>query len=361
MNRVLPGLSRVDAIRVGIPFKTPFTTANGVFAVRTSWILRLRSSDGREGFGEAAVDPGAPVSAYEELSTAVRDALPMMMAGRLAWPDPLTPGVRAVWSGVDGALEWLKASGSTTTLARSVAVNATIGVLEPGETARAAHEAVSAGYRCVKVKAGAGPNVASLVDRVRAVRESVGPNVQIRVDVNGTWDYATATDMLAALTPFGLEYVEQPLAAWDLAGLASLRRSCSVAIAADESAESLESVASILAKSAADVLVIKPSRVGGPSAVEAIAALAASHSIPVVLSTFFETGVGITAALRAAAILPEVGVERVHGLATAGALATDLLTVPIALAGGRMTLSTLPTVDEAALERFALERFAVTG
>ena len=81
---------------------------------------------------------------------------------------------------------------------------------------------------------------------------------------------------------------------------------------------------------AADVLVVKPARVGGPGAVAEIAALAAARGVPVVISTLFETGIGIAAALAMAVDLPDVASPRWpepldHGLATAGLLEHDLL------------------------------------
>ena len=51
-----------------------------------------------------------------------------------------------------------------------------------------------------------------LVERVRAVRAAVGPDVRLRLDVNGAWDLETATERLDAIARFALEYVEQPLA-----------------------------------------------------------------------------------------------------------------------------------------------------
>jgi L-alanine-DL-glutamate epimerase-like enolase superfamily enzyme len=102
--------------------------------------------------------------------------------------------------------------------------------------------------------------------------------------------------------------------------------------------------------------VIKPARVGGPGVLREIAARAAGAGVAIVVSTFFETGVGIDAAVRAAAALPTVGEPRAHGLATAGMLEHDLLQVRATISGGRLFLPPVLAVDEAALKRFTVEK-----
>ena len=52
------------------------------------------------------------------------------------------------------------------------------------------------------------------------------------------------------------------------------------------------------------MLVVKPVRVGGPVAVAEIAVAARASGVPVVLSTLFETGIGIAAARACAGGLP---------------------------------------------------------
>jgi L-alanine-DL-glutamate epimerase-like enolase superfamily enzyme len=112
---------------------------------------------------------------------------------------------------------------------------------------------------------------------------------------------------------------------------------------------------------------VKPARVGGLVVGAEIAALAAERGVPVVVSTLFETGVGIAAALALAATLPgAVGDGRAdppdHGLATAGLLEHDLLADELAVEDGRMWLPDEPSsgglgvrLDEAALARFRVE------
>ena len=102
-----------------------------------------------------------------------------------------------------------------------VGVNATLPVARAGApSAEAARQSVESGFPTLKLKAGAERETEVLVERVRAIRLAVGPDVRLRLDVNGAWDLATAEDRLEAVARFDIEFVEQPLPAHDLDGLA---------------------------------------------------------------------------------------------------------------------------------------------
>ncbi len=360
-----------------VPFRRPLVTARGPLTHRTSWIVRLRDEAGVEGFGEAALDPAAPRAEEAELDRLVRAAVAALAAGNLVdagGPGPSGNPRRAQRAAIDAALAALEAArhargdvaadglareqvarDAPAGASRSIAVQATLGAVSPAAEARDAVRAVAAGFATLKLKVGSEPDTRRFVDRVRAVRGAVGPAIRLRLDVNGVWDRAMAHERLAAVADLDIEYVEQPLPSRDLAGHAALRQGRPVAIALDESITSERAARAALDADAADVLVLKPARVGGPRAVAAIAAHAAAAGVPVVLSTFFETGIGIAAALRAAADLPAIGLERAHGLATAAILEHDLLTASIPVAAGRMRVPHRLFVDDEALRHYALE------
>ena len=185
----------------------------------------------------------------------------------------------------------------------AVRVNGLIGRTSPEQAATQARRLVDEGYDCLKVKGGAEPTEL-LVARCAAVREAAGPGVALRVDLNGTLDETGAAAVLARLAPLGLEYVEQPLAAGSgIAALARLRGQSGVPIGADESVRDRASAEALIAAGAVDVLVVKPSRVGGLREAALIAGMAADAGVAVTLSTLFETGVGIATALHLGAAL----------------------------------------------------------
>lgn len=370
----------VRADKVRIPFRRPIPTATEMWVERESWIVRLVDGDAGFGVGEAVLDRSDGETAGIVLDRLVHELVMAAPGGRLPSATELelhgAPG-RALRAALDSArFDLERAPGAAVGAGGpGVGVNATIPSIGPVAAGEAASQAVAAGYRTLKLKAGAERETELLVDRVRAVRTAVGSEVRLRLDVNGAWDLETATDRLEAIARFAIEYVEQPLAGDDPSALAELRRRVRTPIAADESVTSLRAARDLIEAGAVDVLVVKPARVGGPIAAAEIAELAAERSVPVVVSTLFETGIGIAAALAVAAALPSVAgpaaADRAldHGLATAGVLEHDLLVEALPIADGRMRVPGRGAgagggrglgvvLDERALARYAVESAA---
>lgn len=341
-------ITGLRADRVRIPFRRPFVTAQGMWLEREAWIIRLVDRDGRTGLGEAVLEPADGEVAGSVLDQLVREIAELAGAGQLPSAEALelhgAPG-RALRAALDAArldLDELPAARLGPD-GPGVGVNATIASVGPRASAEAALQALEAGFGTLKLKAGAERETEVLVDRLRAVRDAVGPAVRLRIDVNGAWDLETAVERLEAIRRFAIEYVEQPLGGDDPIALAELRRRVRVPLAADEAVTSVRAARALLEAGAVDVLVVKLARVGGPVAALQIAELAAERNVPVVISTLFETGVGIAAGLAAAAGLPDVGGVAGegppdHGLATGGLLENDLLLAELILDDGRMWL-----------------------
>jgi len=388
-------------VHVRIPLSRPFATAAGSWTVRESWLIRLRDGQGRQGCGEAALDPGAGPAALTALGDRIRrlverlaarpptgasrgwagdlDRAGPMGGARLgdevrpldsALLDPALlddtgaldgPG-RAARAALEAALVdggWIPLGGSQPR-PESIALNATVDALASDPAAEAARSAVSAGFGTIKLKAAAEEPVGTLAGRVAAVRRAVGPDIGLRLDANGRWGAAEARAHLSALAGMGLEYVEQPVA--ELEALARLRAGSPVPIAADESVDSPVAAGRILDAAAADVLVVKPARVGGPVQALRIATMAAERGVPVVVSTLLETGLGLATALRVAAALPAAGDPRrhlAHGLATADRLSTDLLAAAFEIRDGAMVLPATPEAwprpDDAGIRRATID------
>jgi o-succinylbenzoate synthase len=214
--------------------------------------------------------------------------------------------------GGDGALE-------------SVRVNVAVPRVDAARSAALAREAISAGATAVKVKVG-GATLDEDVERVRLVRDAVGSGVAIRVDANQAWSEDEALAAMRALAPHDIEYVEQPVAAANVDALARLRRAGVVKIAADEAAYDLRMVRRILDMEAADVLVVKPMVLGGLRAAREAAALAGARGVATVVTSLVESAVGRTGALHLAASLGTM--PHAHGLATGGALLSDVTMAP---------------------------------
>ncbi|TKX74897.1 o-succinylbenzoate synthase [Halorubrum sp. GN11_10-6_MGM] len=280
-----------------------------------------------------ALDAGSTPAARHGVALALADAAARDDGERLA--DRLAGGVGEARRAVDA------------TPAASVPVNATVGDGDPDETAAEARRAVDEGFGCLKLKVGA-RGVDADVERVRAVREAVGDAAALRADANGAWDRETARRALDALAPFDLAYVEQPLPAGDLDGLAAIRRGDGsedtdgagdeVPVAVDESVAA-HGIGAVLDAGAADAVVLKPMALGGPDRALAAALRARSAGVEPVVTTTIDAVVARTAAVHVAAAIPDVAP---CGLATGSLLAEDLAPDPCPVADGRIAVPSGP-------------------
>jgi o-succinylbenzoate synthase len=364
----------LTADRLRIPFRRPFVTASGMWLERELWLLQLTDVDGRVGVGEAVLDGDATEVMETLLAALVREAVDTAAAGELPAREDLelhgSPG-RALNAALEAASLDLELSpDGPEDDAEGIGVNATLPSLGPEAMAEAARQSVEAGFATLKLKGGAERESEVLVERVAAVRRAVGPDVALRLDVNGAWDLPTAEDRIEAVERFDLEYVEQPLPPGDDDALAELRRRVRVPIAADESVESVRAARDLVERDAIDVLVVKLARVGGPSGARETAELAAAHGVRVVMSNLFESGVGIAAAMAVAAALPGAGRDDPpdHGLATAGLLEHDLLAQSLIVEDGRISAPGGDgsgrlgiRLDPRAVERFRVESARSSG
>lgn len=327
-----------------LPLSEPLATAAGRIDRRRGFVVRV--ADGPvQGLGEAAPLAGFTES-VESCRRALSDAVSVAeRRGLQAARDTVDPDVHpAAAHGVGLAILDAAARKLSQPLHRlfadrsrqSIPVNATVGDADRETTTAAAAEAVAAGYECVKVKVGA-RSVETDLDRVRAVRERVGDDVTLRADANAAWSRSEAQRAVEGLEGCGLEYLEQPLAAGDLTGHATLR-TADVPIALDESLVEY-SIDAVSAADAADAVVCKPMVHGSPIAGRDVAVRARRADLQVTITTTIDAVVARTAAVHVAASLPDVA----HcGLATADHLAADLGPDPAPVSDGLIQVPTGP-------------------
>lgn len=278
-------------------------------------IVRVETDEGAIGIGEAPVDIGFFGQTLEEVQAAIEDYL----GPRIVGSDPFdrehlmhridVRGNSCAKSGIDLALHDLMGR------ALGVPVSDLIGgshkeripvaiEIAGGPAEAMAKECVAfmnRGVRAFKPKIGGYPDADA--ERLRAIREAVGPDVSIRADANQGYTPKEAIRLcrLAEKHGVGLELLEQPVPAWDLQGMAQVRRSVDTLIEADESCFTIHDAMQIIRHEAADVLNIKIAKAGGLYNAKKIAAIAEAAGLQCVLGTAFGLGVKVAAKLHLAA------------------------------------------------------------
>ncbi len=319
-------------------YHSPIVTAHGTLEDRWTVLLTLVDEDGNVGMGEASPLAGFTSDTVE----AAESALLGWAADETDDGDP--PASVTARAAIDSALLDLAARIAGTTVHRllapespdRLAVSALATGGSPAAIATSAAAAVAAGHATVKVKVGT-HGIHDDVDRVSAVRSRIGPDVRLRLDANGAWGVGEALRHLDRLAAFDIEFVEEPVAGLD--DLAEVRLSSPIPTAVDESARTVDDVSRAVEMGAADLVVLKPSAIGGPLEAARAATMVRSAGLDVVVTSLMEGSVGIRAAAHLASAIGAL--DPAPGLATASLLAVDVAT-PFLPVNGQLDLDLGP-------------------
>jgi o-succinylbenzoate synthase len=350
-------LLSVDLHRVRLPLVRPFRTSFGEQTVREVLVLRAETDAG-VGWGECAADVAPHYSA--EFNDAARLVLrDHLLPAAFAGVDPGVKGHHMAKAALEMALLDAELRAAGVSLAQhlggvrdAVDVGVSVGISDdPDVLGSWVAEYLDEGYRRIKLKIEPGADI----ERVRAIRELVGPGFPLQVDANTAYRVADA-DHLARLDEFDLLLIEQPLPEDDLVGHAELARRLRTAICLDESIESVADTVTALELGACRIVNIKPGRVGGLGEARRIHDLCVDRGVPVWCGGMLETGIG-RAALVALSSLPGFTLPG-DSSASDRYYATDL-TEPFVLDDGRLAVPTGPglgvEVDQDALGRFTVD------
>jgi o-succinylbenzoate synthase len=330
-----------------LPLREPLVTSQGTVSRRLIFVVAIEDDAGRIGLGEAAPLPvfggEDPPTCREALEKGLAELSAEVIEGWLARARPdaaLGAGLERLLvkapcarSAIEGALIDLLAQEAGQPIAETLAggpalemvpVNALVGG-SLGDLEVAVKEAIAAGYSCFKLKVGG--DVFADLRRLKMVRDLIGPNAKLRVDGNGAWDLKQSQTFLEQGRELHLEFVEQLLAAEDLAGLAQLRKAGGALVAADEAIRHPADVARVAAAQAADLIILKPMFLGGWRPTKQAAELARSQGLEVLVTTALDGSIGRAHATHMASALG-LG-RRAQGLATGALLANDLTDQPL--------------------------------
>jgi o-succinylbenzoate synthase len=323
-------IETVTATCSSVPLHTPFVTALRRTETTDTVVVTIRDSDGRLGWGEApqvwqvtgeslagatacietmlapllAGEPITDRAALERLTTRVQGAVARNFGAKAA-VDAALHDLVAQAEGV-GLATLVRGQGDG--IPHAVATDVTLSAGDAAALATAARDRVAAGFSTLKMKVGT--DAATDVGRVAAVRAEVGPGVRIRLDANQGWSRDEAVVVIRALeaADLGVEFVEQPVVADDVEGLAWVRKRVGLRIMADESCYGPFDLERIIRLGAADLVNVKLAKCGSLTTGLDMLRRAHEAGLGTIVGSMMEThiGVGAAAALVAAEPTTEV-------------------------------------------------------
>lgn len=197
--------------------------------------------------------------------------------------------------------------------------------LTPEELVEGARQTVAAGFRGIKVKVGK-PDAQEDLERLRAVREAVGPNVDVMVDANQSLTYADARRRARLLEEVDIYWFEEPLPAEDLTGHRLLAAGTSIPIAVGESIYTPSHFREYLAAGAAGVVQPDVARIGGITPWLKTAHLAEAFNVKVAPHFLMELHVSLAAAVPNSLYVEYI--PQLHSIASTAIEIVDGVAIP---------------------------------
>jgi len=348
---------------VRLPLKTPFRTSVFTEYDREALLVRVRTVDGVVGWGECAAIR-EPIYSSEYLDGAVRILRDLLIPMIQRLSDVTAEKAAAAFRAVDGhpmakaaletALLDAQLRRENVSLARylgavhsRVSAGVSVGITTRDELRDAVDQHWhKEKYQRIKLKIQPGWDE----EPVRLVREILGSDAALQVDANCAYTLDDA-EHLARLDEYNLLMIEQPLAANDLAGHAKLARRLKTPICLDEPITSAAAAITAIECGAAEIINIKPGRVGGYLEARKVHHACAERAVPIWVGGMLETGIG-RAANVALAALPHFTL--VGDLSASERFFTQDITPPIVMRDGHIDVPDGPGIglepDEAALK-----------
>ena len=341
-------IKQIDIIPLHLPVKHALVESGGTFSFFDHVVVKVHADNGVHGLGEVEAYPS-----FERLGVETQAGIVAVLRERLA---PLLIGenpfgLNAIWTKMDHAVVgyWRVKAAIDNALydlmGKHLGVPAYdllggrvrdgyivegvgygISIDEPEQVARIAKAAVERGYRQLELKAG-DEKPDRDVERLRRVREAVGPAIPIKIDFNGFYEPKTAIRLIREMEILGVQWIEQPAKYWDLDALAMVRNAVTATIVADEPVESTHDMMRLIRANGADAVHIKPTTKGGLTMARNMAAMAQAAGMAIVPGTSAPTGVGMAAAQTFIAICPSLS-GGAHG-SPSDVLVEDIVKDPI--------------------------------
>jgi L-alanine-DL-glutamate epimerase-like enolase superfamily enzyme len=302
-------ITAVEILMVNVPVDHPYGLVKSVPAA----VARVRTDQGLEGLGHAMPLYGR---GFKSLVAAMEDQAELLVGEDPRQPEalhakfaPNPPGGAGTMAAaaLDVAVWDLTAKAAGLPLWRvlggfrgRVPCYASLRMGRDKTAAQAADVARSLkaeGFTAMKTNLGPDTSVAVAVERILGIREVVGPDVKLMVDVNSLWTPSVAIRVGHALEEFQLFWIEDPCPTHNLEGLAEIKTTLRTPVMAGETLFGLMPFRPLFETRAVDLVMPDIMRVGGFTPYLKIAHMAEAFAIPTASHLMPEISAQVVAAV----------------------------------------------------------------
>jgi L-alanine-DL-glutamate epimerase-like enolase superfamily enzyme len=312
------GIQQIEVYTVSLKYREPFAIAAGTSSESHNVVTRVLTDYDVIGWGESSPSqrvtgetPKTVIHALDRIAPKLVGMCPLRIEHDIEFMDSIVKDNPSAKAAIDIALYDILGKTCGKPLFRliggyrtDVLTDITLSVKPPREMANDAVKAIEQGFKALKAKVGVNPE--DDVERVKLIREAVGDEIQLRIDVNQGWTVQQAIEILNKVAKYDVQFVEQPVPVADLKGLAKVKENSPVPVMADESVHSPEDATRVIKAEAVDFINIKLMKSGGILKARKIAAVAEAAKVPCMIGCMSESGIGIAAAAHLAGAIKNV-------------------------------------------------------
>jgi len=302
------------------PLKTPFITSLRRVDALEDLVVIIECDDGSVGYGEGAQTAAITGETIGSMIATIEYIKPHIMGLEIEDFETILHFVHSLIvknstakSALEIALYDLKAKSLKQPLYKMLGgsqktfkTDITISMGEIDKMIRDSLHAVSLGYDTLKIKIGDNP--LKDVERIVAIDQALPSDISLRLDANQGWTAKESVTLLHALEAKGIvaEFIEQPVAADDIAGLKYIKERVETPLLADESIFSLKDANKLLEMQAIDYVNIKLAKTAGITEALKLADLSASFGVKCMIGCMLEGPISVAAGVHLASAKADI-------------------------------------------------------
>ncbi|MFZ7946166.1 mandelate racemase/muconate lactonizing enzyme family protein [Neobacillus sp. 19] len=308
-------ITAIHLYAIHLPLKDPFVISYHTYQYMPAVMVKIETDEGIIGYGEAVPDEHVTGETWEGVFHILKNTIGPVMLGQ----NPME--IEKIHDLMNNTIYTAPAAKAAIDIAcfdiigkklrqpvyqliggryhDEFPITHVLSIADPEKMASEAALMVEKGYGSFKMKVGT--NVKDDVERIKAVRAEVGPDIAIRVDVNQGWKNSAVTlSALKQLEDYQIDWIEQPVIADDIDAMVEVKSKTTIPLMIDEGLKGPREMREIIQKRAADKVNIKLMKCGGIYPAVKLAHQAELAGMECQIGSMVESSVGSAAGFHVA-------------------------------------------------------------
>jgi len=306
-------ISSIEVYQAPVKLKKPFVISLGRLTHAENIYVVIRTNKGLTGFGECSpfmtingesMETGFVVAQYLSKKLVAMNPLEIEICSKAM--DSVIFGNSSIKSAFDMALYDIAAQNAGLPLYRflggkndkTIETDYTVSLGEKNAMAEDAVQIINRGFQVIKVKVGGQKETD--IERIKLIRETIGPEIPLRLDANQGWNTSDTIEILNAVADCNIQLCEEPIPRWNFMELPEIRKQSPIPIMADESCCDHHDAKRLIDLEACELFNIKLGKSAGIYTALKIIQLAEKAGIKIQIGGFLESRLGFTASAHLA-------------------------------------------------------------